>query len=240
MNYRTKYNNFKISKIYIIIIFFIIIYENNETKENKPFEEYFKDNFCEILTLNTHSDCLDSLFTNYNFFSEWKEISQNRSILKFGHYQKKIENLNASHIENLLLLIGVIPFLKNKSSIYFQINNKNLLDSLKGIFTTEKIKNNIIKFTENDFYSVEKLINLLNYKWEIIPSQNIINIIRHIIDNYYDESLLKALDDALNLNFNYYIKSNLKSLSEKESLNLMSKSLIFLFNINFNRDNINI
>jgi hypothetical protein len=122
--------------------------------------------------------------------------------------------------------------LKNKSSIYFQINNKKILDSLKAIFTTNKIQNNIIKFTENDFYSVEKLINLLNYKWEVIPNQNIINIIRHIIDSYYDESLLKAFDDALNLNFNYYIKSNFNALSEEESLNLMSKFLIFLFNIN--------
>ncbi len=122
--------------------------------------------------------------------------------------------------------------MKNKSSIYFQINNKKILDSLKAIFTTNKIQNNIIKFTENDFYSVEKLINLLNYKWEVIPNQNIINIIRHIIDSYYDESLLKAFDDALNLNFNYYIKSNFNALSEEESLNLMSKFLIFLFNIN--------
>ena len=122
--------------------------------------------------------------------------------------------------------------MKNKSSIYFQINNKKILDSLKAIFTTNKIQNNIIKFTENDFYSVEKLVNLLNYKWEVIPNQNIINIIRHIIDSYYDESLLKAFDDALNLNFNYYIKSNFNALSEEESLNLMSKFLIFLFNIN--------
>lgn len=122
--------------------------------------------------------------------------------------------------------------MKNKSSIYFQINNKKILDSLKAIFTTNKIQNNIIKFTENDFYSVEKLVNLLNYKWEVIPNQNIINIIRHIIDSYYGESLLKAFDDALNLNFNYYIKSNFNALSEEESLNLMSKFLIFLFNIN--------
>ena len=48
----------------------------------------------------------------------------------------------------------------------------------------------------------------------------------------YNKSLLKAFDDALNLNFNYYIKSNFNALSEEESLNLMSKFLIFLFNIN--------
>ena len=231
MNYKAKYN-FKLSKIYLIIIFFVIISEHKEDKENKPFEEYFKVNFCELLTLNHVSDCFDSLFTNYNFFHEWKEISQNISLFKFHHYEKKLENLNASNVENLLLLIGIIPLLKNKSSIYFQINNKKILDSLKAIFTTNKIQNNIIKFTENDFYSVEKLINLLNYKWEVIPNQNIINIIRHIIDSYYDEPLLKAFDDALNLNFNYYIKSNFNALSEEESLNLMSKFLIFLFNIN--------
>ena len=231
MNYKAKYN-FKLSKIYLIIIFFVIIHEHKEDKENKTFEEYFKVNFCEILTLNQVSDCFDSLFTNYNFFNEWKEFSQNKFLFKFHHYEKKLENLNASNVENLLLLIGIIPLLKNKSSIYFQINNKKILDSLKAIFTTNKIQNNIIKFTENDFYSVEKLVNLLNYKWEVIPNQNIINIIRHIIDSYYGESLLKAFDDALNLNFNYYIKSNFNALSEEESLNLMSKFLIFLFNIN--------
>ena len=223
MNYRTKYNNFKISKIYLFIILFVIVYYHKEIKENKSFDEYFKYNFCEILTLNTASDCLHSLFTNYNFFSEWKENSQNNIILKNLYYRKKIENPNASNIENLLMLIGIIPLLKHKSSIYFQINNKSIFDSFKGIFDANKIKNNIIKFTENDFYLVEKLINLLIYKWELIPSQNIINIIRHIIDSNYDESLLKKFDDALNLNFNYYINTNLKTLSEEESQKLMSK-----------------
>ena len=52
---------------------------------------------------------------------------------------------------------------------------------------------------------------------------NLINIIRHIIDSNYDESLLKKFDDALNLNFNYYINTNLKTLSEEESQKLMSK-----------------
>ncbi len=133
---------------YLLIIFFVIMYDHKEMKENKSFDEYFKYNFCEILTLNTASDCLHSLFTNYNFFSEWKEISQNKIILKVLHYRKKIENPNASTVENLLMLIGIIPLLKNKSSIYFRINNISIFDSFKRIFDANKIKDNIIKFNK--------------------------------------------------------------------------------------------
>ena len=63
----------------------------------------------------------------------------------------------------------------------------------------------------------------MNYKWEIIPNKNIINIIRYTINNYYDETFLDLFDRFLNLNYKYYLESNV--LSFENQISLMSKFL---------------
>ena len=126
------------------------------------------------------------------------------------------------------MLIGIIPLIKENSVINYKINDKKIYYILKYLFRDKKIQNNIIKFTSDDFYSVEELINIINYKWEIIPSQNIINIIRHIIMENYEDSYLYKFDESLNTNFNYYIKNNLYNFSFEELENLMSKFDIFI------------
>lgn len=140
-------------------------------------------------------------------------------------------NVYYSRIENLLLLIGIIPLINENSIIHYKINNKGIYYILKHIFKDKQIENNIIKFTKDDHDSVKNLINIINFNWEKIPSQNIINIIRHVILEKFEDSYLKKFDEALNSNIYYYIKNNINSFSYGEIENLMSKFQILIFNI---------
>ena len=62
----------------------------------------------------------------------------------------------------------------------------------------------------------EKLKDLLYYKWEIIPNKNLLNCIRYITNNYYNEYCLEIFDKSLNLNFKNYIKKKRNKLSLKD------------------------
>ena len=76
--------------------------------------------------------------------------------------------------------------------------------------------------TEKDFQLIKKnIIKFLNYKWELIPNQNILNIIRFALNNYYNEVDFQLFDKILNINFKYYINSNILSIDAITSL--MSK-----------------
>jgi hypothetical protein len=212
--------NSKKSKIFLFIIFILLIHKPKNIRFNNSFDTYFKNYFCQTLLSGHDKECEEKLFNNYNYFYEVNEISGSINLLIDEYFSKT---------ENLLLLIGIIPIIKENSIINYKINNKNIYYILKNIFENKQIKNNIIKFTQDDFNSVEKLINIINYNWEIIPSQNIINIIRHVIIEKYEDSFLQKFDDSLNSNFNYYIKSNLYSFSYEELENLMSKFDILIF-----------
>ena len=159
--------------------------------------------------------------SDYNFFFEAKNIS-----LSINLYI----NIHSSDIENYLLLIGLIPIVsQNNSTIYYKINNRNILSKFKSNFKNKAIENNIIKFTRKDFHIINDLLEIIKYKWEIIPCHNIINIIRHIIDYYYTIEKLDLFDNIVNYNFEIYIKNNLKFLSLNDLRNLMSKiSFIYL------------
>ena len=125
-------------------------------------------------------------------------------------------------IEYLFLLIVIIPFIKTNSIMKCRINNKNFF-SIFGNNFGSKIKDNIIIIQNVDFENRNRLINLLNYEWEIIPSKKIINILRFIINHYYDDSCLNTFENALNFNFEKYIKNNENNLSFEKKKDLFSK-----------------
>ena len=223
--YKIFYNS-RISKIYLFIILVLLAHKPKNIRLNNSGDYLFKKYFCQILLSRYDPECEEQLFINHNYFFEINGISRTISLLI---------NIYSSKIENLLMLIGIIPLIKENSIIHFKINNKQIYYILLYIFKDKKIENNIINFTHDDFDSVKELINIINYNWEIIPSQNIINIVRHVIFENYEDSCLKKFDEALNSNFNYYINNNLDTFSYEEIENLMSKFEFFIFNIKNNR-----
>ena len=178
-------------------------------------ENVFKGYLCHILNNTIYKQCFNTIFNNLNFFFEFKENTSNISALIY---------LNRNNIENLLLLMATIPFLRNNSNITFIIKNYKTFKNLKKAFKNKFFTKKSFNINESAFHQIKhKLINLLNYKWEIIPNKNIINIIRYTINNYYDETFLDLFDRFLNLNYKYYLESNV--LSFENQISLMSKFL---------------
>ena len=91
----------------------------------------------------------------------------------------------------------------------------------------EIINNNLINL-KKEYFQKEKneLINLLDYEWEIIPSRNIINFLRYIINNFYSEDCLTSFDTSLNKNYNKYLEKNINNISLKSKVELISKKYI--------------
>lgn len=215
MHYKT---NLFIKFFIIILILFNANNKNdNQIKDNNSLEYYFTYSICKFLYFQIKYNCSDNIFIDYNFYENIVEISQNINLYI---------NMKKTKIETIFLLIGIIPFVKNNSVITFKINNIEIYKLFQIIFKKKKIKNKIIKLNENDLqFFIENFSYLLFYKWELIPFKKILNNIRYIINNYYNESCIELFDKSLNLNFKYYIQ-NEKKLSLKEIMDLMSKFLI--------------
>ena len=207
-------------KFFIIIL--IIIYNQKKEiyKDNNLFEDYFVYSICKFLHFKLDYNCSKNIFIDYNFYEEISEINSKINLFI---------NIKKTKIENIFLLIGIFPFLKNDSKIIFRINKKEIYKFFKNIFNNKKIKNKIIKFNEYDLqYLIEKFNDLINFKWEFIPKTIISNNIRYIINNYYNENCLEIFDQSLNLNYKYYINHNKNQFSFEKINYLMSKFLYYI------------
>lgn len=203
------------------IIILILLNANNKNdnhiKDNNSLEYYFTYSICKYLYFQIKYNCSDNIFIDYNFYENIVEISQNINLYI---------NMKKTKIETIFLLVGIMPFVKNNSVITFKINNMEIYKLFQIIFKKKKIKNKIIKLNENDLqFFIENFSYLLFYKWELIPFKKILNNIRYIINNYYNESCIELFEKSLNLNFKYYIQ-NKKILSLLEIMDLMSKFII--------------
>ena len=157
-----------------------------------------KSNCNSILEFFTKNNCYDF---NIDCFNINQNINNN-TIYSLLKTEKKTE------IENIFLLIGIMPFLLSNRIIIKQ-KTKSIYELFKYIFTIKKIKNKDIIISEKDFYNFKKkLKNLLYNKWDSFPDFSLINIIRYIINNYYDEISLSIFDKSLNLNLKNFIKIN--------------------------------
>ena len=134
--------NIIIIKILLIIINFFIIYELKDKIIEEPIEYYFHYILCKYFFFERNYNCKNQIFTNKNFYDNIIEINKNNEILI---------NIKKTKIENIFLLIGIMPFLKNKSLINYQINNKAIFKLFKIIFIN-KIFKKTIKISENDFF----------------------------------------------------------------------------------------
>ena len=206
MKYR---KNLVIRIIIIFLISFSIYYQNNKRiEDNNSLEYYFSYSICNFLIFRMNYNCSNNIFMDKNFYENILEINQKINLFI---------NIKKTKIENIFLLIGIVPFLKNNSSIIYKINKKEIFKLFKNIFKKIKIKNKIIKINENNFkFFIEKFNELINYKWEIIPTKTISNNIRYIINNYFNESCLEIFDKSLNFNFKYYLKNRKKQFSSGE------------------------
>ena len=199
------YNIIKNIFIKFFLLFFIIaiiLDEVNHKEDINNLKDYFSQSICKILYFTINYDCSLKLFTNNDFYEDIKEINSNIDLLI---------NIKISKIESIFLLLGIIPFLKNNSTLSYKINNKEIYNFIKEVFKNKnknkKINHKIIKLDFIDFTTFnEKIEELLNYKWELIPEKIILDNLRYIIDNYYNESNFDIFQKSLYINYNFYIQ----------------------------------
>jgi hypothetical protein len=212
------YNIIKNIFIKFFLLFFIIsiiLDEVNHKKDINNLENYFSQSICKILYFTINYNCSLKLFANNDFYEDIKEINSNIDLLI---------NIKISKLESIFLLLGIFPFLKNNSTLSYKINNKEIYNFIKKLFKNKNIKHKIIKLDFIDFKTVnEKLEELLNYKWELIPEKIILDNIRYIIDNYYNESNFDIFQKSLYMNYNFYIHLKKTEITFNNLVNLLSK-----------------
>ena len=195
-------------------------FDNNKTKFlNYSYDFYYRKYLCSLLVLNNNNNdnnnCMKEIFSKYNFFYDIKSLKTNINL---------IIDFKKSFIENLFLIISIIPFLKNNSTIQYSINNKDSYKLFKLFFKYKKKKNRKIIIKINDINNIKSNFSyLINYKWESPMNKNILDIIRYIISNYYDNTCLQIYEKFLNKNFEYYIQKNNRTFSKIDLTKLLSK-----------------
>ena len=202
----------------IISIIIIIILDEVEHKKEvnslKDLKDYFSQSLCILFYFTINYNCL-SKFYNNDFYEDVLEINNNIDLLM---------NIKITKLENILLLLGIIPFLKKNSTLFYKINNKEIYNYIKKIFKNKKIKHKIIKLDYNDFYTFnEKMDELLSYKWELIPEKVMLDNLRYIINNYYNESNFDIFQKSLYMNYDVYIQRKRKEIIYSDLVSLLSK-----------------
>jgi hypothetical protein len=70
---------------------------------------------------------------------------------------------------------------------------------------------------------------IFNYDWELIPKKLMLDNLRYIINNYYNDTNLILLQESLNMNYQSYIKNNKNEMNYNELKDLLSKLIIINF-----------
>jgi len=198
----------------LLIIINLILEQKHNKIEVNDLGIYFNQLICQLLFFSINYKCSFNFHKNDNFYNDALEINNNVNLLM---------NIKNSKLEHLFLLLSIIPFLKNNSTLSYKINDKEIYETFKKTFK-KKIKYKIIILEYNDLHSFnEKMKKLLYYKWELIPNKFIMNNIRYIINNYYNVSSLESFQESLNMNYKSYIKNKVNDLTYKEIKSLLSK-----------------
>ena len=199
---------------FIIIVIIIILDQDCHKKDFNKLEDYFSQSICNFFYFTINYNCT-SKFNNKDFYEDVLEINNNIDLLM---------NIKISKLENIILLLGIIPFLKKNSTLSYKINNKEIFNFIKKIFKNKKIKHRIIKLNYNDFNTLkEKVEELLNYKWELIPEKVMLDNLRYIINNYYNESSFNIYQKSLYMNYHLYIQRKRKEITYSDLVSLLSK-----------------
>ena len=167
------------------------------------------------MAFNDSFNCHTQIFKNKNFYNNIEE--------KRGNIKLMI-NIKKTKIESILLLLGILPFLNKKSIIEFKINDKKLFFLFKNIFKNRIFTNRIVKISKKDFhFFIDNFNDFINYNWELIPNEIIINNIRYILNKYYNTLYRDIFDKSLNNNLKNYIYKVKNTLSFRKLQDLMSK-----------------
>jgi len=216
MEYNTIKEIFiKFFLLFLIIITIIIIFDEDfHRKDFNSLEHYYSQSICKFFYFTINYNCT-SKFSKNDFYEDILEINSNIDLLM---------NIKISKLENTFLLLGIIPFLKKNSTLSYKINNKEIYNYIKKIFKNKKIKHKIIKLNYNDFNTFnEKIDELLNYKWELIPEKVMLDNLRYIINNYYNESNFIIFQKSLYMNYDFYIQKKRKEITYSDLVRLLSK-----------------
>ena len=198
----------------IIIVTILILEEDSHKKEVNSIEDYFCQAICKFFYFTINYNC-SSKFSYYDFYEDVVEINNNIDLLI---------NIKIPKLENILLLLGIIPFLQKNSTLSYKINNKEIYIYAKKIFKNKKIKHKIIKLDYNDFNVFNEIIvELLNNKWEMIPDKVMLDNLRYIINNYYNDSNFNIFQKSLYMNYDFYIKRKRKEITYSDLVSLLNK-----------------
>jgi hypothetical protein len=205
--------------IFFLIINLIHEHENNKNEFNE-LEYYFSQSICQFLFFTINYKCSMNFFLNDNIYNDILEINSNVNLLI---------NIKKSKLENIFLILSIIPFLKKNSTLSYKINNKGIYKFFKKILN-EKMKYKIIKFCYNDLHSFNKILKkLLYYNWELIPKKLMLDHFRYIVNNYYNDSNLILFQESLNMNYKSYLQNKRNEITYDELKNLLSKLIIINF-----------
>ena len=208
--------------ILLFLIINLILEIKYYTKEiNNNLGYYFSQSICQFLFYTINYKCSINFFTNANIYNDILEFNSNVNLLM---------NIKKSKLENIVLLLGIIPFLKNNSTLSYKINNKGIYNLFKKIFN-KKIISKVIKFDYSDLYIFnKKMKKVLYYEWELIPKKYMLDSLRFIINNYYyNEENLDLFQESLNLNYKSYILNKKNEMTYDEINNFLSKLIIIYF-----------
>ena len=202
-------------KLFLFFLIINLIVEKElHQKEGNDLENLFSKSICKLLYFTLNYNCSIQFFSNDNFYNDILEINSDINLLM---------NIKISKLENIFLLLGIIPLLKNNSTLSYKINNKGIYKLFKKILN-KKIKYKVIKLDYNYLLYFNKIMKvLLYYIWELIPKQFMLDNIRYFINNYYNESNLVVFEESLNLNYKSYIQNKLNEMTFEKIKNLLSK-----------------
>ena len=151
-------------KLFLLFLIVSLMLEKvyHQIEGNNDLEFYFSQSICKFLYFTLNYNCPLSFFTNADFYNDILEINSDINLLMNNKREK---------LENIFLLLGIIPFLKNNSTLTYKINNKEIYKFLKMILK-KKIKYSVIKLDYNDFLSfntkMKKLYKLSKTRYYII------------------------------------------------------------------------
>ena len=72
-------------------------------------------------------------------------------------------------------------------------------------------------------FLIDNFTDYIYYDWETIIENELINEMRYLFNNYYNETFTKIFDNSLNLNFKRFIKNKRNDLTTNKIKSLMSK-----------------
>ena len=153
MVYIKEKNIFIKVQLFIFCFFFIFKILIKSIEDKNSLEDFFTQILCKYFHFERNYNCYNNLFNNIHIYDDIIEINQNVDL---------ILNIKQTTIENIFLLIGIFPFLKNNSTITFTIKDKRIYKLFKSKYKNKKLKRKII-INKYDFLLFnEKFNELIN------------------------------------------------------------------------------